>query len=126
MVSEGENKPSKSNAIRIFLALGLSASLILSLLLSVSCSETNNTNEAEYVSDQIIVKFKPGTPSEAEEQLNQSLGTTVIYTSPSAGFKVLQIPEGKTVAEMVKAYSKQSIVEYAEPNYIDRAVPQAR
>lgn len=82
--------------------------------------------EEEYVPDQIIVKFKAGTPIEEEEQLNQSLGTTVIYTSPSAGFKVLQIPEGKTVAEMVEAYSKQPIVEYAEPNYIERIQPESK
>jgi len=74
--------------------------------------------QEEYVPDQIIVKFKAGTSSEAEAQLNEAMGTSVIYTSPYAGFKVLQIPEGKTVAEMVEAYSKQSIVEYAEPNYI--------
>ena len=74
--------------------------------------------EEEYVPGQIIVKFKPGTPIEAENQLNESLGTTVIYTSPKGGFKILQIPEGKTVAEMVDIYSQQPIVEYAEPNYI--------
>ena len=82
--------------------------------------------EGEYAPNQIIVKFKPGTPGEAQEQLNQSLGTSVIYTSPSAGFKVLQIPEGKTVAEMVALYSEQSIVEYAEPNYIDSIQPEAK
>ena len=83
-------------------------------------------SEGEYVPDQIIVKFKSGTPGEAEEQLNQSLGTTVIHTSPSAGFKALQIPEGKTVAEMVTLYSEQPIVEYAEPNYIDYIQPDAK
>ena len=82
--------------------------------------------EEEYIPNQIIVKFKPGTPDEAVEQLNQSLGTTVIYTSPSAGFKVLQIPEGKTVAEMVALYLEQSIVEYAEPNYVDYILPEAK
>lgn len=82
--------------------------------------------EEEYVPNQIIVKFKLGTPIEAEKKLNQSLGTTVIYTSPSAGFKVLQIPEGKTVPEMVALYSEQSIVEYAEPNYIERIQPESK
>ena len=82
--------------------------------------------EEEYVPDQIIVEFKPGIPGEATEQLNQSLGTSMIYTSPFAGFKVLQIPEGKTVAEMVDIYSKQAIVEYAEPNYIRHALPEAK
>lgn len=74
--------------------------------------------EKEYVHNQIIVKFKPDTPIEAQEQLHKELGTTVIHTSPAAGFQVLQLPEGKTVEEMVAIYSEQSIVEYAEPNYI--------
>jgi len=82
--------------------------------------------EEEYVPNQIIVMFKPGTPKEAEEQLHQELGTTVVHTSPSAGFKVLQIPEGKTVAEMVAIYSEQSIVEYAEPNYIEHLSPESK
>ncbi len=82
--------------------------------------------EEEYVPDQIIVKFKPGTPIEAENQLNESLGTTVIYISPTGRFKVLQIPEGKTVAEMVAIYSQQPIVEYAEPNYIGHILPEAK
>lgn len=78
--------------------------------------------DEEYVPDQLIVKFKDRVLSAEVEQLNQSLGTEVIYTSPFAGFKVLQVPEGKTVPEMVELYSKQSIVEYAEPNYIDHAM----
>jgi len=82
--------------------------------------------EEEYVPNQIIVKFKPRTLIEAQEKLHQELGTTVIHTSLSAGFKVLQIPEGKTVTEMVAIYSEQSIVEYAEPNYIRHTLPEAK
>jgi hypothetical protein len=83
-------------------------------------------SEEEYVPNQIIVKFKPETPVEAQEQLHKKLGTVVIQTSPSAGFQVLQIPEGKTVAEMVTIYSEQSIVEYAEPNYIEHISPESQ
>ena len=82
--------------------------------------------EEEYVPDQIIVKFKQGTPLEAQQELNEKLGTTVIHTSPSAGFRVLQIPKEKTVEEMVALYSEQSIVEYAEPNYIQRLSPESK
>ena len=89
-------------------------------------SASTPSPEKEYVPGQIIVKFKPGTPSEAEDSLNKSLGTSVIYTSPRGGFKILQIPEGKTVAEMVDIYSKQAIVEYAEPNYIEHIQPEAK
>lgn len=81
--------------------------------------------KAEHVPNQIIVKFKPGTSIEAEEQLNRSLGTSVINVSTSVGFKVLQIPEGKTVTEMVEIYLQQPIVEYAEPNYIIHLNPES-
>ncbi len=83
-------------------------------------------SEEEYVPNQIIVKFKQGTPLEAQQELNEKLGTTVIHTSPSAGFKVLQIPEGKTVEEMVAIYSEQTIVEYAEPNYVEHISPESK
>jgi hypothetical protein len=89
-------------------------------------SSLGSEPEEEYAPNQIIVKFKPGTSSEDQDHLNQSLGTSVIYTSPAAGFKVLQIPEGKTVAEMVALYSEQSIVEYAEPNYVDYTLPESK
>ena len=54
MASGMDNKLLKSNAINIFLALGLSASLILSLLLSVSCSKTNSANEK--ISSQLLAQ----------------------------------------------------------------------
>jgi serine protease len=74
--------------------------------------------QGEYVPDQIIVKFKAGVLDAEIEQLNQDLETKLIYTSPFAGFKVLQIPEGKTVADMVEVYSRHPFVENAQPNYI--------
>lgn len=46
--------------------------------------------------------------------------------NPAAGFKVLQIPEGKTMAEIVAIYSEQSIVEYAESNYIEHLSPESK
>ncbi|MFC1847877.1 S8 family serine peptidase [Chloroflexota bacterium] len=76
---------------------------------------------AEYVPGEIIVKYKQEVSGIAVSMFNQSIETSVIYTSPYAGFKVIRIPRGKTVAEMIEVYSEQSIVEYAEPNYIYRA-----
>jgi hypothetical protein len=106
--------------------------ILLVAIIIVGCQQQLAPNLApaepgeEYVPGQIIVKFMPGTTIEEEEQLNSRLGTTVIYTSPSAGFKVLQIPEGKTVAEMIALYLEQSIVEYAEPNYIEHILPESK
>jgi len=80
----------------------------------------SGTPGEDYVANEIIVKFRPGIDTISQNDLNSALGTETIYTSPFAGFKLLHIPEGKTVAETVALYSGQSIVEYAEPNYIDR------
>ncbi len=81
---------------------------------------TPNPSSGEYIPDQLIVKFKEGILSTAEKQLNDALGTSVIHTSRQGGFKVIQIPAGRTVPEMVNAYRQQTIVQYAEPNYIRR------
>ncbi len=113
-------------AIIIFLLAGLGLLslykvIVCDLPLFEECPKDPYQN-GEYVPGQIIVKFKAGTTPEAENQLNQSLGTLVIFVSPGGGFKVLEIPQGKTVAEMVDIYNQQSIVEYAEPNYIEHEV----
>lgn len=76
----------------------------------------------EYVQGELIVMFKPGISNREIANLNSKHGTSVIYTSPYAGFKRLHIPKSKTVSEMVEIYSKNPNVEYAEPNYIAQAL----
>lgn len=134
----------KSALKALYVLLMTTPILLLPLLTTVSCQEQSgpatpvpapapststpspSEPQQEYISDQIIVKFKDGTSVEAQEQLHQKLGTKLIHTSPAAGFQVLQIPEGKTVEEMVARYSEQSIVEYAEPNYIEHISPESQ
>ncbi|MFC2056465.1 S8 family serine peptidase [Chloroflexota bacterium] len=87
-------------------------------LTSLGTATTANVSVEKYVPDQIIIKFKQGIDAVNEQGLNDTLGTAVIHASPFAGFKTLRIPEGETVEEMVAQYLEQSIVEYAEPNYI--------
>jgi len=72
----------------------------------------------DFMPDEIIVKFKPGTQKKSIQDFNQQQGAQETYESPFARFKVLKIPPTKTVAEMVEIYSKNPLVEYAEPNYI--------
>ncbi len=70
---------------------------------------------------EIIVKFNPGTPENVIANLNSKHGTSVLYTSPFAGFKRLRIPRGRTLAQMVEIYKRNPNVEYAEPNFIAHA-----
>ena len=75
----------------------------------------------EYVTGELIVKFNPEVLNNEIANINSKHGTSVKYTSPHAGFKILHIPKGKTVPEMVEKYNRNPNVEYAEPNYIARA-----
>ena len=54
-----------------------------------------------HVPGEIIVKFKAGTTGKAIANLNSKHGTSVLYTSPFAGFKRLRVPRGKTLEQMV-------------------------
>ena len=76
----------------------------------------------DYVSDEIIVKFKPGVTAAARDRIISSQRATVRRMSPFAGFKQVRIPAGKTVAEMVQRFRDNPNVEYAEPHYVAHLV----
>jgi len=72
----------------------------------------------QYVAGEILVKFKDVVTNKQIDSINSTYETSVLYTSPYAGFKRIKISLDRTVAEMVELYQKDSLVEYAEPNYI--------
>ena len=74
-----------------------------------------------HVPDEIIVKFKPGVGRSEIAKINSQHGTSVVYTSPFAGFKRIKIPKGLSAAKMVERFSKNPNVEYAELNNIVHA-----
>jgi len=72
----------------------------------------------EYVTGEILVKFKDVATKKQIESINSMYETSVLYTSPYAGFKRIKIPPDKTVPEMLELYRENPLVEYAEPNHI--------
>ena len=70
-----------------------------------------------WVPNEIVVKFKKDVPKNHLERINQRHGTSVLYTSPFAGFKRIKLPAGKTVKQAVELYNREPDVEYAELNY---------
>jgi len=70
-----------------------------------------------WVPNEIVVKFKKGVPENRIELINQRHGTSVLYTSPFAGFKRIKLPAGKAVKQAVELYNREPDVEYAELNY---------
>ncbi len=73
---------------------------------------------SQYAAGEILVKFKDVVVNKQIDSINSTYGTSVIYTSPYAGFKRIKIPFERTVPEMVELYRESLLVEYAEPNYI--------
>lgn len=71
----------------------------------------------QYVSGEILVKFKKTAPKGDIVQLNTSLGAKTIKEFPSIGVRHIKLKPGETVPEAIKKYSSDPTVEYAEPNY---------
>lgn len=71
----------------------------------------------KWVPNEVVVKFKNGLSKERINQINQRHATSVLYTSPFAGFKKIKVPAGKTAERMVELYNREPDVEYAELNY---------
>lgn len=76
----------------------------------------------EYEPGEFIVKFKPDVREDAINEINARYGVSVKETLPTLceppGSKLLSVPEGKTVEEMVRIYERLPEVKYAQPNGI--------
>ncbi len=68
------------------------------------------------VPNEIVVKFKKDISDDCVLHINRRHGTSLLYTSPFAGFKRLQIPRGKTPEQLVELYIAEPDVLYAELN----------
>ena len=77
-----------------------------------------STVKKEYIENEILVKFKSGIPKKAIKAMNGFAMAVVKEIGKKIPFHRLRIPKNRTVEEMVEIYSKNPIVEWAEPNYI--------
>lgn len=84
---------------------------------AVSGLTTDVTPPPQYVTDQILVAFKPGTPAEVIRSVHAQNGGQVIRTVDAIGMQVVSIKAG-TVQEKVATYSRNPNIRYAEPNYL--------
>ncbi|HWP31347.1 MAG TPA: S8 family peptidase [Fimbriimonadales bacterium] len=90
----------------------LVASLIASLAVCASAQRYG-----EYVKDEVLVKFKPGSQISATIA-NNKLGARVVDYNDAIGFTTIKLPPMVSVPAAVSYYSKLDFVEYAEPNGI--------
>lgn len=90
---------------------------------NVASSSVEQAKQHEnFVKGEIIVKFKDNATEKQIERINSSLNTKVKQKIPvGKNTFLLKLPEGLPVTKAVEKYQKLSKVEYAEPNFIQRA-----
>lgn len=74
--------------------------------------------ERHYVSDQVLVKFKPTLSEQMREATIGAYQSRKIKRIPRIDVYQLQNPENVTLEEMLYMLNQNPDVEYAEPNYI--------
>jgi len=77
---------------------------------------------APYAPGELLVKFRQGISTARAGSIHRSLGAKAIERLRFIGIDLIKIPDGRSLEEAVSLYKADRDVEYAEPNYIRRAL----
>lgn len=77
--------------------------------------------ESDYVSDEVLIQFKPGTSGKMVTSVNAQNGTSVKREIGKIRVKVLKAPAGQ-VQGKIRALRQHPSVMFAEPNYKSRVM----
>jgi len=105
-----------------FIAILTAANLLLAQQGSPTASRSL-ANDAKYASDRILVKFRATTGINAKAAVHSLAGThTLKQFAAVRNLEVVGLPAGLSVRDAVHTYRQRPEVEYAEPDYIVRAL----
>lgn len=105
--------------------------IIIVLLLSVSASARSAgiitdkgliKGDGDYVKGEVIVKYKKDVPDERINGLHQRMNAIKKRDIPNLRIQSVKIPDDMSVEDAIAQYKNDPDVEYAEPNYILRAL----
>lgn len=104
----------------------LTAAAILLLGMSVGAaspqaSKKAKFNVANYVKDELLIKFKLGEHEKGASKLRE-IGASVLEKLSKIDISRLSLPKGMSVEKAVEHLTSFDFVEFAEPNYIHRIV----
>ena len=71
----------------------------------------------EYVPDQLLVKFCPGTPASEVARAHAAAGSAVLDEISQIGVQIVGLPPGLSVLRAADCYLRNPNVEFAEPDY---------
>ena len=88
---------------------------------------TGPSGGPEFVQDEILIGFKPGTRRDAVALLLSQIGGTVIDSVPGLGIYRIRLMPGTNIPALIQQLEKNAMVGVVEPNYIvDAPNPVAR
>jgi len=88
----------------------------------VELKETNVTqSQQEYVSDELLIKFKKEVEDREIKEILDRYGFTVIKKIEGLTVYQVKISGNTSVLELIEILSKDSRIEYVEPNYLRKA-----
>lgn len=98
----------------------LAVCLVAAALFGVLYHQVQAQGPADYRPGEVLVKFKPGVSAATAMAVHQRLGSRVKETIP--GIDVQVITTNRSVGQAVAAYAREGQVEYAEPNFVAKAL----
>ncbi|MCJ7750298.1 MAG: S8 family serine peptidase, partial [Armatimonadetes bacterium] len=70
-----------------------------------------------YVPDQVLVKFRPGTPASEIARAHASAHAAIRDEIPQIGVQIVGLPRGLSVGKAIGFYERNPNVEFVEPDY---------
>lgn len=82
---------------------------------------TQDSAGLEFVADELLIGFVPGSDTDAVRLLIRELGATVIGSIPELGIYQLRLAPGTAIPALVERLDQHPLVAAVEPNYVSRA-----
>lgn len=82
---------------------------------------TGPSGGPEFVQDEILIGFKPGTRRDTVDLLLRQIGGTLIDSIPGLGIYRIRLVPGTNILALIQQLEKNAAVACVEPNYIVNA-----
>ncbi len=70
-----------------------------------------------FVDDELLVKYKSGTASDAARSINARIGANVLEEFPDLGWQHVKLPADLSVSQAISTYKSFADIEEAQPNF---------
>jgi hypothetical protein len=97
-----------------------SKSMINSTTVQAEISQPESQQQ-QYIADEVLVKFKPGTDADTIEAIRKALNLVTMRKFSSPNLFLMKITDGSPVEAVIEKLQTYEAVKYAEPNYVVKA-----